>query len=235
MNLINSQIQVGNYSIDVYLKNIKNMHLAVYPPTGRIRISAPIETDLERIRLFAISKLSWIKKHQQSFNEQIRQPKSEFLTGESHFFLGKRYILNIFEKERGQYVKLRNKNHIDLYVKNIDSFDNRKKLLIEWYRNEMKSLLPNLIHKWESVIGVNVQEWGVKKMKTRWGSCNVDARRVWINLELIKKPVELIEYVVVHELVHLIEKGHGKRFYDLMSRYYPDWERCKKELNRLPI
>ena len=235
MNSINSQIEVGNYSIDVHLKNIKNMHLAVYPPTGRIRISAPLETDLERIRLFAISKLNWIKKHQANFNKQVRQPESEFLTGESHYYLGNRYLLNVFRKDRGQCVKVRNKNNIDLFVRNIDSFDNRKRVFNDWYRSEMKSLLPELIEKWEPIIGVNVLEWGVKRMKTRWGSCNVKAKRIWLNLEMIKKPLELIEYVVVHELIHLIERGHGERFYKLMDRYYPEWNRCKKELNRLPF
>ncbi len=235
MNSIHSQIQIGDYSIDVYLKNIKNMHLAVYPPTGRIRISAPIETELERIRLFAISKLSWIKKHQQNFNKQIRQPKSEFLTGESHYFLGKRYLLNVFKKYRGQYVELRNKNNIDLYVRNIDSFNSRKKSLNEWYRTELKSILPELIYKWEPKINVKVRDWRVKKMKTRWGSCNTNAKRIWLNLELIKKPLVHIEYVVVHEMIHLIEKGHGNRFYTLMQKYLPNWKTLKKELDQLPL
>ena len=235
MNSIKNQIEVGNYSIDVHLENIKNMHLAVYPPTGRIRISATLETDLERIRLFAISKLNWIKKHQANFNKQVLQPESEFLTGESHYYLGNKYLLNVFRKDRGQCVKIRNKKNIDLYVRNIDSFDNRKSVFNDWYRSEMKSLLPELIERWEPIIGVNVLEWGVKRMKTRWGSCNVKAKRIWLNLEMIKKPLKLIEYVVVHELIHLIERAHGDRFCKLMDRYYPEWKRCKKELNRLPF
>jgi predicted metal-dependent hydrolase len=235
MHTKTSQLEIGDYNIDVHLKNIKNMHLAVYPPTGRIRISAPLETNIETIRLFAISKIGWIKKHQTNFNNQLRQPKSEYLSGESHYLFGKRYLLNVFHANKQQYASIRNKTNIDLYVRDFNSYENRQKVITEWYRSELKLIMPDLIHKWEKIIGVSVLDWGVKRMKTKWGTCNINAKRIWLNLELVKKPVNLIEYVVVHEILHLIEKGHGKKFYELMTKYLPKWNSCKTELNKLPI
>ena len=235
MHTKTSLLKIGDYSIDVHLKNIKNMHLAVYPPTGRIRISAPIDTNIETIKLFAISKIGWIKKHQTNFNNQIRQPKSEYLSGESHYLFGKRYLLNVLHTNKKQYASIRNKTNIDLYVRDVNSYDNRQKVITEWYRSELKVIMPDLINKWEKIIGVSVMDWGVKRMKTRWGTCNVKVKRIWINLELVKKPLDLIEYVLVHEMVHLIERGHGKRFYELMTKFLPKWKNYKKELNKLPI
>ena len=187
-----SQINIGEYVIDIYKKNIKNMHLAVYPPTGKIRISAPFSTDVESIRLFAISKLSWIKKHQDNFINQPRQPKPEYKTGESHYYLGKRFLLDVKKAAGKQRVHIKNKKYIVLEVKNVDSYDSKERELIKWYRSELGKIIPSMIANWEEKLGLHINEWRVRRMKTRWGSCNIKAKRILLNLELIKKPIDFV-------------------------------------------
>jgi predicted metal-dependent hydrolase len=221
-------------SIDVVRKNIKNMHLAVYPPTGRVRISVPLRIDDEAVRLFAISKISWIRKHQRNFLAQDRQPQKQLEYRESHYFQGKRYLLRIIEKEEKPKVIL-NSNYIELYVRPNSTAQQRQIIINEWYREELKKLIPLLIEKWEIRIGVKANEWKIKQMKTRWGTCNIEKKRVWLNLELAKKPLHCLEYVVVHELIHLIERHHNARFLALMGKYIPQWKFYKEELNRLPV
>ncbi|NLX61864.1 MAG: M48 family metallopeptidase [Tissierellia bacterium] len=228
------KIIINNIEIELTKKNIKNLHLSVHPPDGRVKISAPQYMDTDTIRLFAISKLSWIRKQQKKFINQERQPEREYVSGESHYFLGQRYLLNvIYTNKRKQGVEIRNKKYIDLYVRENTPKHLRERVMTEWYRRELKKLIPPIIAKWEPIIGVEVNEFGVKKMKTRWGSCNPKAKRIWLNLELVKKSPTCIEYVVVHEMVHLLEKSHNERFIAYMDKFLPNWRAIKAELNGL--
>ncbi len=226
------QIKVGELNIDVVRKNIKNLHLAVYPPDGRVRIATPLNINDEAVRLFAISKLSWIEKHQANFNAQERQSKREFVSGESHYSQGKRYLLNVIYHQGNTKVKVRNNTYIDLYVKEGSSEIQRKNAIASWYRKQLKQDIPQLIAKWEQIMNVQVDDWGVKQMKTKWGTCNTQAKRIWLNLELAKKAKHCLEYVVVHEMVHLLERSHGERFVALMNKFMPNWRFYKDELNR---
>jgi len=225
----------SNLNIDVVRKDIKNMHLAVYPPTGRVRIAAPLRIDDEAVRLFAISKIAWIRKHQRNFVEQDRQSSREFKQRESHYFQGKRYLLRITEHDAPAKVLLKTKTYIDLFVRPGSTTEQKQIIINEWYRSELKKLIPVIIEKWEQKIGVEVHDWKVKKMKTKWGTCNIEKKRIWINLELAKKPIHCLEYIIVHEMLHLIERHHNERFLALMEKYMPQWKFFKEELNRLPV
>lgn len=229
------QIKISDFTIDVVRKEIKNMHLSVYPPTGRVRIAVPLAVEDEVIKLFAISKLSWIKRHQRQFETQERQSPRVFLTRESHYFEGKRYLLRIIEHEATPKIELNNKTHIDLYVRPNTTIEQRQIILNEWYRKQLKMHIPALIEKWEKIMDVQVNDWGVKQMKTKWGTCNIEAKRIWINLELAKKPLSCLEYIIVHEMIHLQERYHNDRFLSFMEQYLPQWRFYKEELNRLPV
>ncbi|MBA4299691.1 MAG: metal-dependent hydrolase [Cyclobacterium sp.] len=225
----------SNLSIDVVRKDIKNMHLAVYPPTGRVRIAAPLRVNDEAVRLFAISKISWIRKNQRNFEAQDRQPPRQFKERESHYFQGKRYLLRIIEHEAPPKVVFKTKTYIDLYVRPNSTAEQKQTALNEWYRAELKKLIPPIIDKWEEKMGVTVDDWQVKQMKTKWGTCNIEKKRIWINLELAKKPILCVEYIVVHEMIHLLERKHNDRFLSLMEKFMPQWKFYKEELNRLPV
>ena len=225
---------INDIEIELTKKNIKNLHLSVHPPDGRVKISAPNRMDIDTIRLFAISKLAWIKRQQNKFRSQERQPEREYVSGESHYFLGQRYLLNvIYTNKRKQGVEIRNKRYIDLYVRENTPKYLRERVMIEWYRKKLKELIPPLIAKWEPIMEVKVNEFGVKSMKTRWGSCNPAAKRIWLNLELAKKSPSCIEYVVVHEMVHLLERSHNERFIAYMDKFLPNWRAIRAELNGL--
>ena len=222
-------------SVDVVRKDIKNMHLAVYPPTGRVRIAAPLNVNDEAIRLFAISKITWIRKQQRNYIAQERQSPREYKQRESHYFLGTRYLLRITEKKGPAKVELKTKTFIDLFVRPNSTLEQKQFAINEWYRAELKKIIPGLIEKWEQKIGVKVSDWQVKQMKTKWGTCNIEEKRIWINLELVKKPINCLEYILVHEMLHLIERHHNDRFIALMDKYIPQWKFFKEELNRFPI
>ncbi|MDP3029889.1 MAG: SprT family zinc-dependent metalloprotease [Deltaproteobacteria bacterium] len=228
------QLQLGNITVDVVQKDIKNVHLSVYPPTGRVRISAPFRMNLDTIRIFAISKLNWIKKQQTKLRNQEREAPREFLNRESHYFNGKRYLLEVIEQDAAPKVELKH-SKIELYVRPQTNREKMKSILDEWYRSQLKASLPTLIEKWEKKMNVRVNEFGIKKMKTRWGTCNRKAKRIWLNLELAKKPGECLEYIVVHEMVHLLERNHNDRFTSLMNAFMPKWRFYKDELNRLSV
>lgn len=228
------KIAIDNLEIELTQKNIRNINISIHPPNGQVKVSAPKKVDDETIRAFVKSKLPWIKKHQSRFINQERQSKKEYVTGESHYFLGKQYLLNvIYTNKRLQGVELRNKKYIDLYVRKNTTPDLRERVMREWYRSELKAVIPSLIEKWEPIMGVKVKEFGVKAMKTRWGSCNVNAKRIWINLELVKKNPICLEYLIVHEMVHLLERSHNKVFISYMDMFMPNWREVKAELNGL--
>lgn len=228
------KLSLGNITVDVTLKDIKNIHLSVYPPTGRVRISAPNRMNLDTIRVFAISKLSWIRKQQTKLKAQEREAPREFLNKESHYFNGKRYLLKVIEHEAAPKVILKH-SIIVLFIRPGTNREKKKAILDEWYRQKLKEIIPALIEKWEKKMDVLVNEFSVKKMKTKWGTCNSDAKRIWLNLELAKKPAQCLEYIVVHEMVHLLERNHKDRFISLMNKLMPKWRFYRDELNRLPV
>lgn len=235
MNISTSHIEIANLDIEVVRKDIKNMHLAVYPPTGRIRLAAPNHTDNEVIRLFAISKIAWIKRHIKNFQSQARETPRDFISGESHYFEGRRYLINVIEHEGRSRVEIKNHKELNLYAKPGSSKTERARIMKRWYRRNLKAAIPGILLKWEKIIGVQASEWGVKLMRTKWGTCNVEARRIWINLELVKKPKNCLEYIIVHELIHLLERNHNERFIELMDNYLPKWRVYRDQLNHLPI
>ena len=223
--------QVRGVKVEVVRKDIKNLHLGVYPPMGRVRVAVPLVISDEAVRLAVIDKLGWIKRQKAKFAKQPRQSQREMVNGESHYFLGKRYRLRVHEVAAPARVAVRGIASIDLFVRPGASAAQREEALLAWYRAQLKALIPTLLEKWQPVLGVQARHWGVKKMKTKWGSCNTVAKRLWINLELAKKPTMCLEYIVVHELVHLIERSHSDRFTALMDGFLPNWRRCRETLN----
>ena len=235
MSIKEAQIQVLDLTIDVVKKDIKNMHLAVYPPTGRIRIASPKEVNDEAIRLFAISKIRWIKKHQKNFYEQLREGPREYITGESHYFDGKRYLLKVIERFGKHELKIKNKSYLELYVSPKATVEAKEKVFNEWYRSYLKEIVPDIIKIWEEKTGLNCENWDIKKMRTRWGSCNIEKRKILLNLELAKKPRHCLEYVIVHELMHFFERNHNDNFKGLLDKFMPNWKTYKRELDNLPV
>lgn len=233
MNTKEYQLKVSDITVDVIQKDIGNMHLAVYPPTGRVRISSPLSYKQDSIRLFIVSKLVWIKKHIRSMKNQVREPMREFIQGESHWVEGKRYLLNIIEKDEKPSVNIRNKQYLDLQIRPYSNRDKREEIVREWYRERLKKQIPELVEKWQNRLGVEVKDWGVKLMKTKWGSCIVEEKRIWLNLELAKKEYELLDYVVLHEMAHLIERTHGNRFKAVLDIHMPTWRNRREELNEV--
>jgi len=229
------QITVHGLVVDVVRKDIKNLHLGVYPPAGRIRVAVPLRVNDEAVRLFTISKLGWIERQKAKFAGQERQSERECVSGESHYYQGNRYLLNVVYRKGTPEVVVRNNKTLDVFVRIGSDRTERERVLTTWYRRRLKEEIVPLIEKWEAIIGVQVAQWGVKQMKTRWGTCNIEAQRIWLNLELIKKPVHCLEYVVVHELVHLLERHHNERFVAYMNKFMPLWKHYREELNRAPL
>jgi predicted metal-dependent hydrolase len=226
---------VSGIEVQVVRKPIKNVHLAVYPPNGRVRLAVPLHVSDDNARLAVINKLSWIKKQRAAFAAQSRQSQREMVTGESHYLWGRRYLLDVVERVGKHEVAIKNNTRLTLYVNPNTTRDNRELALNEWYRAELKRRVPSLLTKWQPIIGVEVAEWGVKKMKTKWGSCHIEARRIWLNLELAKKPPECLEYILVHEMVHLLERQHNDAFRAHMDRFLPHWPLYRDMLNAAPL
>ena len=221
--------------MEVVRKDIKNLHLGVYPPNGRVRVAAPLRLDDDAVRLAVISRLGWIRRRQAEFERQERQSQRELVTGESHYFEGRRYRLDVGERHGPPAVRLLNNKRMALRVRPGADRHAREAVLDRWYRSQLRSRLPVLLAKWEPKVGVSVAEVRIRRMKTRWGSCNRAAGRIWLNLELVKKPVACFEYIIVHEMVHLIERTHNDRFWKLMDGLMPQWRVRRDELNRAPL
>jgi predicted metal-dependent hydrolase len=229
------QIEVSGLIVDVVRKNIKNLHLAVYPPTGRVRVAAPLRVNDEAVRLAILRRLSWIKRQRLKFIEQDRQSVREYVSGESHYFQGRRYRLNVVFQSGHPHVEIRNRSAIDLFVRPESDREHRERIFLAWYRRQIKSIIPALLDKWEKITGVSVSTWGVKHMKTKWGTCNAKAGRIWLNLELAKKPIYCLEYIIVHELIHFQERNHNENFKAMMDHFLPHWQAYREELNRFPL
>jgi hypothetical protein len=231
MNTDTKRTIICDLEVQTVKKDIKNMHLGVYPPDGMVRVAAPLKTSDEAIRLFVVSKIPWIKKQKSKFTKQQRQTKREYVSGESHYFGGNRYRLNVIHTDDKPKVEIKRKSHIDLYVKTDSTLKKREKVLEDFYRKELRKHLPKYVKKWEKKTGVNVSEIYIKKMKTKWATSNPKYNRIWINLELAKNSLHCLEYVLVHEITHFLEKNHTDRFYYLMDSFMPQWQQYQEELN----
>lgn len=228
-------MEIGGIDVEVVRKEIKNLHVGVYPPSGRVRVAAPLHLDEDAVRLAVVSRLGWIRNKQKAFSGQDRQSVREMTSGESHYFQGRRYLLDVVETAGAPTVRLRSKKTIELRVPSESSRTARVAALNRWYRQELRALIAPLLAKWEPKVGRAAAEVRIRRMRTRWGSCNPDAGRIWLNLELIKKPVVCVEYVLVHELVHLHERHHTEKFRERMEALMPGWRLYRDELNRAPL
>jgi predicted metal-dependent hydrolase len=225
---------VSGLRVAVVRKEIRNLHLGVYPPDGRIRIAAPTATSDGALRAAVATKLGWIKRQQRSFKNQARESAREMVTGESHFVLGKRYRLVLVIEDAPRRVTLRGQRLL-LHARPSDGADKRRETLDTWYRELLRELIPPLLDKWQVKLGVRASASGIKKMKTKWGSCNAKQRRIWVNLELAKKPAACLEYLVVHELLHLVARTHSDQFNALMDLHLPRWRQTRALLNASPL
>ena len=226
-----SQLTVGDITINVILKDIKNVHLSVRPPVGDVRISAPVRVSREALRSFVVSRVAWIRRHQRRIRTQERETARDYVTGESHYVWGQRRLLIVVERGQAPRVE-QQRARLRMQVRPGTDTPRRKALLDAWYRTQLKQAIPPLLKKWQAKIGVEVTQWYVRRMKTKWGSCNCLVRTIRLNTELVKKPRECLEYVVVHELVHLLEPSHNDRFRALMDQYLPKWQLYRGTLSR---
>lgn len=233
--VIDSSLVVSGIPVQVARKDIKNLHLSVCPPDGHVRVAVPMHMTDDNVRLAVISRLSWIKKQQVSFQAQPRQSEREMVSGESHYLFGQRYRLEVIERRGRHEIVIKNNSTLQLFVNPGTSTKNRTLVLNEWYRRQLKERMPELLTHWQAIIGKQVSDWGIKRMKTKWGSCNINQRRIWLNLELAKKPIECLEYVLVHELVHLLERHHNDRFKAYMDKFLPHWQQCRDILKQEPL
>jgi hypothetical protein len=235
MSTESAEIRVGGVAVQIVRKDIKNLHLGVYPPHGRVRVAAPLRVRDDAVRLAVVGKLGWIKRQQAKFAAQPRQSERQMVSGESHYFLGRRFRLRVVKHRGPGTVVLRSRRFLELYVRPDADAKGRERVLQNWYREQLRRQIPPLLAKWEAILGVEAAAWGIKRMKTKWGACSIGARRIWLNLELAKKPVQCLEYIVVHELVHLIERHHNDRFIALMDRHLPQWRQSRHELDAAPL
>lgn len=227
-----TDLKVGSLLVTVNRKEIKNLHITVLPPDGAVRVSAPIHFTDQYIRMAIAKRLSWIRNHQRNFQNQPRQSDREMISGESHYLFGRRYLLDIVHTSGEHKIIKKNNKHLTLTVQPNTSRDNRYLVLQEFYRAELRKEIAQRIKEWQDRIGVVPKFWGIRIMQTKWGSCNTDKKRIWFNLELAKKPYECIDYIIVHELLHLLERRHSTRFYQLLDKFYPNWHEAQSSLNK---
>ena len=235
MSIASQYITVSDIPVEIVRKKIKNIHVGVYPPEGNVRVSVPTHITNENVRLAVVTRLAWIKKQQEEFRKQPRQSEREYVSGESHYFQGRRYILELFENKGRHSLTIANNAKMILQVSPETTRENRALVLNDFYRFHLKTVIPTLLDKWQPIVGKTVCSWGVKKMKTKWGSCNISDRRIWLNLELAKKSPECLEYILVHELVHLHERHHNDTFRTLMDKFLPNWRQSRDLLKNEPL
>lgn len=231
---MNDIIRLDRIVITVIRKDVKHVHLTVHPPDGRVTLVAPKGTRLDVARAYAATKISWIRKQREAFKGQAREPKRKYIERESHYLWGRRYLLSVIEQDRAPYVSLDHRR-ITLCVRPGSPLEKRSEVIHEWHKALLHEAVPLLIKKWEKVLGVRVSSYNLQRMKTKWGSCNHNAGRIRINTELVKKPKDLLEYVVVHEMLHLIEPTHSEKFFALLNNHYPNWREARAELNELAV
>jgi predicted metal-dependent hydrolase len=228
-------VEVYGLPVRVVRKAIKHLHIGVYPPDGQVRVAAPNRMPDSAVRLAVMGRLGWIRRHRERFASQPRQSAREMVSGESHYYLGRRYNLRVLENGRVGRVVLHGNGKMDLLAPGGASAEYRTRVLQRWYRSRLRELVPPIVAQWEEKLGAQVSHVGIKRMKTKWGSCNSPARRIWLNLELAKKPIRCLEYVVVHEMAHLLERRHGDRFVAVLDEHMPRWRQYRDELNSMPL
>jgi predicted metal-dependent hydrolase len=234
MSTANACLSVNGINVDVVYKDIKNLHVGVYPPIGRVRVAAPQRLDEAHIRLAVIHRLPWIKRQRKQLQDAARQSPREMVSGESHYVWGERYRLTVVERSKRPSIELDGGRLLLFVPRDLDTAA-RLELLQRWQRRQLRAAIPALIERWEPTVGRCVPSWGIRRMKTKWGSCNCQSGRIWFNLELSKKHPRCLEYVVVHEMAHLLERNHGERFTTLMDAFLPDWRSRRDELNGAPL
>jgi len=227
-------IQLGSIEIEVSQKEIKNIHLSVHPPEGKVTLAAPLESEVENLRLYALTKLTWIKKQRRQIQAQERETPRDYIEQESHYLWGRRYLMRVVFEERKPSISLDHKR-ITLTVRPGSSHQKRSQVIHAWHKSLLHEAIPPLVQKWERKFGVEVAGYFLQRMKTKWGSCNHHSRNIRLNTELVKKPEELLEYVVAHEVAHLIEPTHNERFVAIIQRHFPTWKEARAELNELPL
>jgi predicted metal-dependent hydrolase len=234
MSTVSGTLMVRGINVDVVRKDIRHLHIGVYPPSGRVRVAAPTRLDDEQVRLAVIQRLSWIKRQRRRFQDPTRQSPREMVSGESHYVWGTRLRLKVLERPGRAHVEI-DGDRLLLFVPEGSDTAVRTKALQDWQRSELRREVPPLIRRWEPVIGHTVSRWGIKRMKTKWGSCSPETGYLWFNLELAKKHPLTLEYVVVHEMAHLLERNHGERFARLMDSLMADWRARRDALNAAPL
>lgn len=234
MNTASAYMTIRGIDIDVVYKDIKNLHIGVYPPLGRVRVAAPDRLDDDQVRLAVIQRLPWIKRQRQQLQSVERQSVREMVAGESHYVWGVRHRLKIIERAGRAHLET-DGDKLLLYVPTDTSADRRRELLDHWHRDQLRNAIPNLLAKWEQRLDVSVPRWSIRRMKTKWGSCNRETRHIWFNVELAKKHPDSLEYIVVHEMTHYLERNHGERFTKLMDGFLPDWRSLRDRLNDAPL
>ncbi|KRA26253.1 MULTISPECIES: M48 family metallopeptidase [Pseudomonas] len=231
---MNELIVLGDISISVTRKDIKNVHLSVHPPEGRVTLVAPTSTRLEVARAYAISRLGWIREQQSKLEAQAREAPRQFVERESHYVWGRRYLMVVNHRDAKPSVVLDHKR-IALTVRPGSDAHKRAAVMHEWQKRQLHAVVPVLIKKWERKLKVRVAGYYLQRMKTKWGSCNHQAGNIRLNTELVKKPKDLLEYVIVHEMVHLLEPTHNERFISILGEHFPTWREARAELNELPL
>lgn len=234
MSTTSAYLRVGGIDVDVVYKEIKNLHIAVYPPMGRVRVAAPERLGDDQVRLAVVNRLSWIRRQRQQLQAAERQTIREMVTGESHYVWGSRYRLKVIERPGRAHIEV-DGDRLLLYLPDGTRTDRRLELLDRWYREQLRQVIPGVIAKWEPKVGVTVAKWSIRRMKTKWGSCNRETGHIWFNVELAKKHPDCLEYLAVHEMTHLLERGHGERFAKLMDKNMPDWRSRRDVLNEAPL
>lgn len=234
MNTGSDYLTVSGINVDVVYKDIKNLHISVYPPLGRVRVAAPLRLDEDSIRLAIVQRLSWIKKQREQLQATNRLSEREMVSGESHYLWGERLRLKVSQAEGRPSITKKGKN-LEFRTNASLTQQERMALLENWYRKELKRAVPQLIEKWELVIGEKVERWTIRRMKTKWGSCNPSTKSIWINIELVKKQPQCLEYIVVHEMTHFMERTHNEDFVQLMNKHLPTWRAIRDQLNSEPL
>ncbi|MGW5662855.1 M48 family metallopeptidase [Streptomyces sp. NPDC003758] len=234
MNTASAYLTIRGIGVDVTYKDIKNLHIGVYPPLGRVRVAAPHQLNDEQVRLAVIQRLPWIKEQREQLRSAVRQSTREMVTGESHYVWGVRHRMKVIERPGRAHIELDGERLL-LYVPAGTSTTRRRELLDHWYREQIRHVVPGLIAKWEPILKVSVPRWSIKRMKTKWGSCNRETGHIWFNVELAKKPPACLEYIVVHEMAHYLERHHNDRFTKLMERFMPNWRSLREQLNNAPL
>jgi predicted metal-dependent hydrolase len=234
VNTSSAYLTVGGIDVDVVFKEIKNLHIGVYPPMGRVRVAAPIQLDDDQVRLAVVNRLQWIKRQREQLLVAQRQTIREMTSGESHYVWGSRFRLKLIERPGRAHIEA-DGDRLLLYVPEGTASARRRDLLDRWYRDQLRQAIPLVIEKWEPKLHVTVPKWSIRRMKTKWGSCNRETGHIWINVELAKKHPDCLEYIVVHEMTHILERGHGERFAQLMDKAMPDWRARRDLLNGAPL